>query len=278
MIFDAHHHLWKVARGDYHWMTPEIPCLAHDYLVEDLIPHLRKAAVTRTILVQAAQTEAETEFLLSLAATTDFIAGVTGWLDMADADFPTHLAHFRQNPKFLAIRPMLQDLADDAWILQPQVLQNLQHLSDTGFRIEFLTLPRHLPHVLVALKELPKLHVVIDHLSKPPIASGVMEPWATLMAQVAEHPNIYCKLSGLVTEADHACWTPQSIAPYVNHVIDVFGTDRLMFGSDWPVCKLAGEYGEVVNALRTILNQRLGPRDIAKIFCANAERFYGPPG
>lgn len=275
MIFDAHHHLWKVDRGDYHWMSPEDPCLARDYLVEDLRPHLRKAGVTRTIVVQAAATEAETEFLLSLADSTDFIAGVTGWLDLAAPGFPDRLAHFRQHPKFLAVRPMLQDMADERWILQPQVLRNLGHLSDTGIRLEFLTLPRHLPHVLTVLKEVPALRAVIDHLSKPPIAAGVLEPWATLMARVAEQPHVYCKLSGMVTEADHAGWTPESLAPYVEHVIKVFGTDRLMFGSDWPVCRLAAEYGEVVNALRTVLGRWLGPSEIEAIFYGNAARFYG---
>jgi L-fuconolactonase len=218
MIFDAHHHLWKVARGDYHWMTASIPCLARDYLVEDLRPHLRKAAVTRTILVQAAQTEAETEFLLSIAAETDFIEGVTGWLAILEPDFPDRLAHYRRNPKFLAIRPMLQELCDDAWILQPQVLENLRHLSTIGFPFEFLTLPRHLPNVLRALRQTPGLHAVIDHLSKRPIKSQTLEPWASLMTRVAEYPNAYCKLSGLVTEADHSNWTPDSLAPYVNHV------------------------------------------------------------
>jgi L-fuconolactonase len=274
MIFDAHHHLWKVDRGDYHWMTPGVPCLARDYLVEDLRPHLRKAAVTRTILVQAAQTEAETEFLLSVAAETDFIEGVAGWLDMSHPRFPERLAHYRQNPKFLAVRPMLQDIADDAWILQPRVLENLRHLSASGFAFEFLTLPRHLPHVLRALQQTPGMHAVIDHLSKPPIASGALEPWASLMTRVAAFPNVYCKLSGLVTEADHANWSPASLAPYVNHVVNVFGTDRVMFGSDWPVCRLAAEYGEVVNALRTILSVRLGPHNLEKIFYANALRFY----
>jgi L-fuconolactonase len=264
MIFDAHHHLWKVDRGDYRWMATAPPSLTRDYLVEDLRPHLRKAEVTRTILVQAAETEAE----------TDFIAGVTGWLDMTQLGFPERLAHYRGDPKFLAIRPMLQDLPDDAWILQTPILENLRHLNETGFPFEFLTLTRHLPHVLTALRQTPGLHSVIDHLSKPPIASGKLEPWASLMRSVAQFPNVHCKLSGLVTEADRANWSPTSLAPYVNHVIDVFGTDRVMFGSDWPVCRLAAEYGEVINALRTVLSPRLGPRDMEKVFYSNAMRFY----
>lgn len=275
MIIDAHHHLWKISRGDYHWMTPAMPVLARDYLAEDLQPNLRKSGVTRTVLVQAAATEAETEFLLDLASRTEFVAGVTGWLDMSDQDFPHRLARFRRNPKFVAVRPMLQELSDDAWILRPAVLKNLKHLAELKFPFEFLTFPRHLPHVLQALKETPGLHAVIDHLSKPPIASGTLEPWASLIRSVAEFPSVHCKLSGMVTEADHARWSPDSLAPYINHVLDVFGVDRLLFGSDWPVCRLAAEYGEVVNALRTVLGARLGPPDLAKVFGSNAERFYG---
>jgi L-fuconolactonase len=275
VIVDAHHHLWKVSRGDYDWMSPDMPVLARDYLIEDLEPHLRKAAVARTVLVQAAQTEAETDFLLELASQSDVIAGVTGWLDMGDPGFPARLEHYRRHPKFVAVRPMLQELDDDAWILRPVVLENLRHLAALKFPFEFLTFPRHLPHVFQALEAVPGLHAVIDHLSKPPIASGELEPWASLIARVARFPNVYCKLSGMVTEADHARWSPDSLAPYVHHVVDVFGVDRLMFGSDWPVCRLAAEYAEVVNALRTVLSTRLGPPDIDKIFRVNAERFYG---
>jgi L-fuconolactonase len=274
-IVDAHHHLWKVSRGDYHWMTPNMTVLARDYLIEDLEPHLRKSSVTRTVLVQAAQTEAETDFLLDLASQSEFVAGVTGWLDLADPDFPKRLERFRRHPKFIAVRPMLQEIQDDAWILKPVVLGHLKHLADLRFPFEFLTFPRHLPYVLRALGETPGLHAMIDHLSKPPIASGAMEPWASLIREVAEFPDVHCKLSGMVTEADHAHWSPDSLAPYVHHAIDVFGADRLMFGSDWPVCRLAAEYGEVVNALRTILGARLGPQEIDKIFRGNAERFYG---
>ncbi|MGH8226332.1 MAG: amidohydrolase family protein [Steroidobacteraceae bacterium] len=275
MIIDAHHHLWKISRGDYHWMTPGMPLLARDYLIEDLQPHLRKAGVARTVLVQAAATEAESDFLLELASGTDFIAGVTGWLDLADPGFPKRLARYRRHPKFVAVRPMLQDLNDDAWILGAAALKNLRHLAALKFPFEFLTFPRHLPHVLRALEQTPGLHAVIDHLSKPPIASGALEPWASLMRRVADFPGVHCKLSGMVTEADHARWTPDSLAPYVDHVVDVFGADRLLFGSDWPVCRLAAEYGEVVNALRTILSARLGPSELEKVFRGNAERFYG---
>ena len=274
MILDCHLHLWKADRGDYHWMTPALPILARDYLVEDLRPCLRKAGVDRAILVQAAQTGAETDFLLRLATDTDFIAGVTGWLDLADPDFASHLAKHCRRPKFVAIRSMLQDLAEDDWILRPAVLANLKHLADVRFPFEFLTFPRHLPYVLIALEKTPELHAVMDHLSKPPIATGVLEPWASLMARVAVFPNVLCKLSGMVTEDNHATWSPWSLKPYVDHIVGVFGVDRVMFGSDWPVCRLAAEYGEVMNALRVALSPSLDAVGFDKVFRANGERFY----
>jgi L-fucono-1,5-lactonase len=274
VILDCHHHLWKVDRGDYHWMTPAVPILARDYLVEDLRPLLRKAGVDRTILVQAAPTEAETDFLLALAAETDFIAGVTGWLDLADPRFPDRLAKYREKPKFVAVRPMLQDLPEDDWILKPDVLANLKHLAEKGFPFEFLTYPRHLPFVLTVLEKTPGLHAVIDHLSKPPIASGALEPWRMWIARVAAFPNVFCKLSGMVTEAEHTSWSPRSLKPYVDHVVSTFGIDRVMFGSDWPVCRLAAEYGEVMSALHLILGSRLDAAGLDKVFRKNGERFY----
>ena len=170
---------------------------------------------------------------------------------------------------------MLQDLDDDAWILRPTVLKNLAILAEQRFPFEFLTYPRHLPHVLTALEKTPGLHAVIDHLSKPPIAAQAMEPWRGLMARLAEHRNVSCKISGMITEADHGSWTPAHLKPYVDHVFACFGADRLMFGSDWPVCLLAGSYGEVVNAVRTILGPRLNVDETNKIFGDNAARFYG---
>ncbi|HZZ60098.1 MAG TPA: amidohydrolase family protein [Roseiarcus sp.] len=275
MIIDSHQHFWAAGRGDYHWMDPQkVPILCHDYLPADLAPLLRRAGVDGTILVQAAQTATETDFLLELAESTEFVAGVVGWLDMEAEDFEPQLAARRKHPKFRGVRPMLQDLDDDAWILRPTVLRNLAVLAEQRFPFEFLTYPRHLPHVLTALEKTPGLHAVVDHLSKPPIAAGTMEPWRELMARVAEHENVSCKLSGMITEADHDAWTPAHLEPYIDHAFACFGADRLMFGSDWPVCLLAGGYGEVVNAVRTVLGPRLDVDETNRIFGDNAARFY----
>jgi L-fucono-1,5-lactonase len=276
MILDTHQHFWKANRGDYHWMTPAVPILARDYLPRDLRPQLRKAGVARTVLVQAAQTADETDFLLKLAEETDFVAGVIGWFDLEQENFPLVYEEKRKkHPMLLGVRPMLQDLADDRWVLRKQVIENLRYLAERKVVFEFLTYTRHLPFVLEVLEEEPRLHAVIDHISKPEIKAGKMEPWNDLISKIARHQNVFCKLSGMVTEADHRVWEPEHLRPYIEHVLDSFGEDRVMFGSDWPVCLLAGSYAEVINALRTVVADRLSPSGLAKLFSGNGTRFYG---
>lgn len=275
-VLDTHHHFWRPARGDYHWMPADHPVLAKDYMPEDLEPSLRKAGVSKTILVQAAATEAETEFLLEIAGECDFVVGVCGWLDMERADFPQRLARFTENPYFKSFRPMLQDIDDPAWILRPQVMKNLAHVAQTGVIFEVLTKPAQLPHAITAIRQTPGLRAVVNHISKPPIASGEMSPWADQIAEFADMPDIFCKISGLVTEADHDRWRPADISPYVSHVIEVFGQDRIMFGSDWPVALLATSgYGEIVNTLRSITAPLLDTEGHRKLFHDNGARFYG---
>src|ERR1700693_6134607 len=276
MILDTHQHFWKANRGDYHWMTPEVPILARDYLPGDLRPELQKAGVAQTILIQAAQTADETDFLLKLAGETDFVAGVIGWFDLEDENFPVAYEEKRErHAKLLGVRPMLQDLADDRWMLRKKVMENLGYLAEREIVFEFLTYTRHLPFVLEVLEAAPRLHAVVDHISKPEIKAGKMEPWSALISKVARHENVFCKLSGMVTEADRRIWEPEHLRPYIEHVISCFGEDRVMFGSDWPVCLLAGSYAEVVNALRIIVGDHLSPSGLAKLFSGNGRRFYG---
>ncbi|TPM36091.1 amidohydrolase family protein [Mesorhizobium sp. B2-3-4] len=272
MIIDAHHHLWQPARGDYHWMRGATDILLRDYMPRDMAPLLERFGVTRTIVVQAAQTRAETDFLLALAAETDFIAGVVGWLDMESEDFALQLASYRTRPKFVGIRPMLQDLPDDEWILRPAVLRSLGAIADSGLAFDVLTFPRHLGAVASALEKVSGLRAVIDHISKPPIAAGTLDPWRDPIARVAGFDGVHCKISGMVTEADAARWRVSDLEPYVHHVVACFGPERLMFGSDWPVCRLASEYGDVLAAAMLSLPPEL--RSDPRIFSANAARFY----
>jgi L-fuconolactonase len=274
MRIDSHQHFWQATRGDYFWMSPEVPILCRDYYPEDLEPSLKKHHIDKTILVQAAPTVAETDFLLALAAPHNFVAGVVGWLDMESADFPKQFAQYCQKPKFIGLRPMLQDLPQDDYILRPAVLESLARVAERGFPFEFLTYPRHLPYILRALEKVPNLRAVVDHISKPEIKAHKMEPWKSLLREVAQHPNVYCKLSGMITEADHRNWTYDHLRPYVEHVLESFGLDRLMFGSDWPVCLQAGTYDEVVGALSALLAPHLDKTSEAKIFGENAARFY----
>lgn len=274
MRIDSHQHFWKAARGDYHWMSIKVPVLCRDYLPKDLRPLLVKNRIDKTIVVQAAQTEAETDFLLDLAIKTDFIAGVIGWLDMESPNFAGELERYSKRQKFLGIRPMLQDLPDDDWILRPRVMDSLKLIAQRGIPFEFLTYTRHLPHVLKALEAIPNLHAVVDHVSKPEIKNQKLDPWRSLMSEVATYPGIHCKLSGMITEADHHAWKVDDLQPYVEHVLKCFGFGRVMFGSDWPVCLLAGSYDQVVGALQTSLKSHLDERREADVFGGNAARFY----
>lgn len=277
MRIDSHQHYWKVERGDYDWMSPQNKVLYRNYLPPDLRPELQRHGIEKTVLVQAAQTVAETQFLLDLVESEPSIAGVVGWLDMEGTDFREQFERRRKNRKFVSIRPMLQDLPDDEWILRPKVIESLRILSEADFSFDFLTHPRHLPFAIRVLELVPELRAVVDHISKPSIRTHTLEPWKRLIAEVARHENVYCKLSGLVTEADHAHWTADDLRPYVEHVWNCFGSDRVMFGSDWPVCLQAGSYDQVLGVLKEILGPHMDPGTEDKVFGANAMRFYKLP-
>lgn len=273
-MLDSHQHFWKAERGDYGWLTPEIGAIYRDFMPEDLERELRRAGATATILVQAAETEAETDFLLDIAAGTEFVAGVVGWLDLEAEDFVARLSRFRTNPKFVGVRPMLQSLSDDAYITRPKVLRSLQAIADLGLAFDILTFTKHLPYVINALQQVPNLKAVVDHISKPEIAKGTLDPWRGHIAEIAAFPNVYCKISGMVTEAGKD-WALNDFRPYVDHVAHCFGSGRLMFGSDWPVCLLSASYSEVANLARTLLSAHFGPQELKMIFETNARRFYG---
>jgi L-fucono-1,5-lactonase len=274
MRIDSHQHFWKVSRGDYSWMRPEMTILYRDYLPEDLKPSLEKHQIDKTVLVQAAPTMAETDFLLGIAQKQDFIAGVVGWLDMESKDFPAMLELYSRRHKLVGIRPMLEELPEDDWILHPRVLDSLRIVAQLDFPFDFLIRPRHLPYAAKALEEIPGLRAVVDHIAKPEIKAQKMEAWKSALREVAAHENVYCKLSGMITEADHASWTPEQLRPYIEHVIECFGFERLMFGSDWPVCLLAGSYDRMIGALESLLQPYLNEVSTQGVFGGNAARFY----
>ncbi|MDF2959186.1 MAG: amidohydrolase [Paenibacillus sp.] len=273
MRIDAHQHYWKTERGDYGWLTPDKGILFADYMPEQLDGHLQRYGFDRSVVVQAAPTMEETEFMLSLYEKHDSIAGVVGWLDLDSPDFPEHYNKFRRHPGFIGFRPMIQDLPDP-WILRPTVMKNLERVANDGFPIDLQLRPRHLPYILEAMRDFPALTAVVDHAAKPFIAEGIIEPWKSHMTALAAYPNVMCKLSGLVTEADQSSWRHEDFIPYVHHIIEVFGLDRVMFGSDWPVCLTTCSYGEVYEALQNALPGGLFQHDYDAIFGGNAARFY----
>ncbi len=237
MIVDAHHHVWRIARGDYDWLRPGSP-IHRDYSLDDLRPLL--GDVTATILVQAAATEAETAFMLEIAAgSSGLVRGVVGWTDLGAANAADRVRAMAANRPLVGLRPMLQDTADTDWVLRPDVRPALKAMADAGLRLDLLIQPRHLPHIPELAPRHPDLPMVIDHGAKPAIAAGAILPWAEHMRRVAADTGVFCKLSGLVTEAGPD-WKSDDLRPYVDHLLRCFGPDRLMWGSDWPVVDLAG--------------------------------------
>ncbi len=275
MRVDAHQHFWQIARGDYGWLNEkDVPALYRDYGPDDLATHLAACGIDKTILVQAAQTLAETRFLLSLAHKAPFIGGVVGWADLAAPDAPDAIAALAGDKALKGLRPMLQGLPDDDWILKPQLVPALRAMRALGLRFDVLVFPRHLPHAAKFFARHPDLAMVIDHGAKPYIARGEIEPWRREMAAIArDFPNVHCKLSGLATEAA-ADWTIENLKPYIAALLDIWGPGRLMWGSDWPVLNLASNYREWFDIARQLTAQ-ISPADRDDIFGGTAARFYG---
>lgn len=271
---DAHQHFWKVERGDYGWLTPESTILYKDFTPEDLMPHLKALHIDYTVLVQAAPTVEETMFLLDLYEQYDFIAGVVGWLDLEADTFENEYQKLREHEGFVGLRPMLQDIEDDRWILRPKVLRNMAFIVEDGFAVDLLVLPKHLPHIRRLLEIYPQLNAIVDHAAKPDIKRQRFHPWQEDLKEVAAFPNVMCKLSGLITEADHDQWQEKDLRPVIDHVLDLFGVNRVVFGSDWPVCLTAGTYEDVYNALYHNVHKQIDEKDLLKIFGLNAVHFY----
>jgi L-fuconolactonase len=272
-IVDAHQHYWDLVRFSYPWMSPELGILLQDYLPSDLKPILERNGVRRTVVVQALSSPAETDWLLELAAQSDFIAGVVGWADLTAPGLGQTLDRLMLNPRFRGLRHQVQDEPDDAWMLRDDVQRGLGELARRNLPYDLLLHPRHLPLVPQVAERQPELRMVIDHLAKPLIAQGRLEPWATDLRRAALCPKVYCKLSGMPTEAG-AGWTDANLMPYVRVAVEAFGYERLMFGSDWPVCLLEGGYERVIGALRGALGP-LSADDETRIFAGNARKFYG---
>ncbi|MEV2212001.1 amidohydrolase family protein [Streptomyces sp. NPDC050997] len=270
---DAHHHLWDLSVRDQDWIEEDSP-LRRDFTVADLRPEAAAAGVDRTVLVQTVTVAEETPEFLALAAEHELIAGVVGWTDLTRPDIADELARLRELPggRYLkGIRHQVQGEPDPEWLLRADVRRGLAAVADAGLVYDLVVLTLQLPACLKAAAALPELTFVLDHLGKPPIASGALDPWAGDVRALAALPNTVCKLSGMVTEADAGAWTVDDLRPYAEVVLHAFGPDRLMFGSDWPVCTLAASYGEVMDATVRLTD----PADRTRIFETTAARVYG---
>jgi len=270
MRIDAHQHFWRLARGDYGWLTPDLSPLHRDFLPEHLAPLLAQAGVEATILVQAAPTAAETDFLLDLAARTPFVAGVVGWVDFEAPDAATRIGALAARPGLVGLRPMVQDLPDDQWLLRADLAPALTAMGEAGLTFDALVKPRHLPVLARFAARWPDLAIVIDHGGKPDIAAGALEPWASEIRALARDTGVSCKLSGLLTEA--APGAPAAdLAPWIDTLLEAFGPRRLMWGGDWPVLTLNGDYGSWSRAIADSLD----PDDRAWVLGRTAAAFYG---
>ncbi|WP_035839646.1 amidohydrolase family protein [Kitasatospora azatica] len=278
MRIDAHHHVWDLARRPQPWLdAPELAAIRRGFGLAELAPVAQAADIQRTVLVQVLPDLTETREFLALAAAEDLVAGVVGWLDLTAPDVADTLAELRQGPGgelLVGMRHLVQGEADPAWLARPDVRRGLGEVGAAGLCYDLLTLPHQLPAAIETVRALPEVPFVLDHLSKPPIAGGELEPWAALLRELAREPNVSCKLSGMVTEADPQGWTVADLRPYAEAALDAFGPERLMFGSDWPVCLLAASYEQVVDAVDE-LTEDLEPNERALIFGGTAARVYG---
>ncbi len=274
-VIDAHQHFWQLSQPfNFGWLdTPGLEPIRRDYLPEDLAPQLAQTGVDGSVFVQTQHDVAENRWVLRLAEQYDFIAGVVGWVDLTSETCESQLLEFKDHPKFVGIRHVTQDEPDDDFIIRPDVVRGLQVLEKHQVPFDLLFYVRHLKHAAPLANSLPDLPLVIDHLAKPLIAAGTTAGWRDDLRAAARHPNVYCKLSGMVTEADWNDWKPADLRPYVDTALEAFGPQRCMFGSDWPVCELAATYAEVHGALREIVGQ-LGSDELDMIFGGTASRFY----
>jgi L-fuconolactonase len=275
MSVDAHQHYWDVCRFDYGWARLGLERLDRTFLPGDLEPQLAAAGIARSVVVQALHTTEETRWLLELADRTPSIAGVVGWVDllMPEEALEGELAGLAADPRLVGARHLIHDEPDPDWMVRPEVLRGLAVLDRLSVPFDLLLRPRHLRHVPRLSELLPGLRMVIDHVAKPDIRGGRTEPWAAQLRIAAENPNVWCKLSGMVTEAHHEVWRPSDLAPYVDSALEAFGVDRLMYGSDWPVCTLAASYEQVIGALREVLGS-IDPVTESRLFGGTAAAFY----
>lgn len=276
MIVDAHQHFWALPLERYPWMTDQLAQLRRPYGPADLAPLLKSNGVERTVVVQARMDLDETHELLAVAAENSFVAGVVGWVDLTDPNVADTLRTLMAQPaggKLVGIRHQVQDEADPNWLLRPDVQRGISAVGDAGLAYDLLVTARELLAAIETVRRFRGVRFVVDHMAKPPIASGDVDAWARLMGDISKESNVWCKVSGLVTEADWLTWRPEHLQPFIRHALDWFGPDRCLFGSDWPVCLLAASYDQVLHLLRFSMSG-LDETEVRAILGQNAARVY----
>ncbi|MGP3929112.1 amidohydrolase family protein [Nonomuraea sp. KM88] len=273
---DAHHHVWDLSVRPHAWLDPEpMAPVRRTFTLDDLAGPATAAGVSRTVLVQVLPDLDETREFLALAARSELVAGVVGWIDLTAPDAADTLAGLPHGQRggLVAVRHGVQSEPDPGWLTRADVRRGLAAVAAAGLAYDLLTLPHQLPAAIDTVAAVPELTFVLDHLSKPPIASGELEPWRGRILELARHPNVFCKLSGMVTEADRASWQVADLRPYAETVLEAFGPERVMFGSDWPVCLLAAGYGQVAEAADELC-AGLSDSERADVFAGTARRAY----
>lgn len=273
MIIDSHHHFWQYDTVDYDWIDDSMSRIRQDFLPQHLHQTIQSAGVDGVVSVQARQTVAETDWLLTMAHQNDFIKGIVGWLPISAPNFEGLLSQYLQNPKLKALRHVIQGEADDHFILGTAFNQGIDLLKNTRLVYDILIFERHLPQTIQFVDKHPNQLFVLDHIAKPLIGKNQMEPWKQNIRELSRRPNVYCKVSGMVTEADYQNWTHEQLVPYFDVVLDAFGPDRLLFGSDWPVCLVAVEYPAWLNFIRQQVSS-LSASEQASILGLNAIKVY----
>jgi L-fuconolactonase len=273
MIIDAHHHLWKFNIADYGWMDNAMSILKKDYLATDLEKLLDGSNVTGTIAVQARQMLEETRWLLEMAQQHPFIKGVVGWVDLCSEELNTQLDEFCEDPRMVGVRHVIHDEPDDDFMLRPAFIRGMEKLVQYDLTFDLLLFPKHLQRAYELVSLFPDQRFVLDHLSKPDIKAGILDPWQEEIAALATQPNVWCKISGLLTEADHIHWKYEDFLPYLDVVVEAFGTERIMLGSDWPVCLLAGGYRQAMDIPARYFKD-LDPLEMEKISWMNCAECY----
>ena len=269
---DSHQHFWEINKFNYSWMDQKSP-LRKDFVPNDLEKLIKENQIDKTIIVQAVPSTEETYWLLEMAENYDFIAGVVGWVDLTDPKIEKTLNILQENQFFKGVRHLWETDEDPEWIINSGAIRGLKVIAERNLTFDFLARPNNLIYIPKIMNLVPNLRAVLDHIGKPEIAKKKIQPWLNDIRKISSIDNVFCKLSGMITEANQKNWRVEDLKPYVHHVLSLFGADRIMFGSDWPVCTIAGQYKDVKNSFDEILKD-LDLTSKNKIFGQNASKFY----